>query len=120
MSFADARDRGLLRAYCDHVVDGDTFDVMLDLGVGQYGYETVRLHDFDTAEINSGTAEDRLRGQAATARTTELIAEKHVLVKTFRDAQTFGRYVADVWYFDASSTDWRSLRDTLDAEGFAK
>jgi endonuclease YncB( thermonuclease family) len=121
-SYAHARSLEYFRAFCHNVTDGDTFDVLIDLGIGKYAYEIIRLQGLDTAEIFSPkSAGERAHGLAAKARTAELILEKPVLIKTFRDAETFGRYVADVFFFPSLAVaDFISLADTLRAEGFAK
>lgn len=117
-SYADAAAAGKFRAMGRHVVDGDTYDVFVDLGLGKYAYEAIRLYDFDTAELRTGSPAERARGQAAKARTAELVQDKPLLLKTYRDAETFGRYVAETWYWDGAA--WKSLRETLDAEGLRK
>ena len=107
------------RAVVKHVVDGDTYDVFVDLGLYKYAYETVRLAGLDTPEINSGTDEDKQRGRAARARASELILGKPVLLRTYKDTQTFGRFVAEVFYQGADGGLY-NLAETLEAEGHAK
>lgn len=119
-SFAYARQIGCNRAFCHYVADGDTFDVFVDLGFNQYGYLTIRLHDFDTAEIFHPSSKAELaHGMAAKARVTELLLEKPCLIRSYKDAETFGRYVADVYYFPEPDLE-KSLALTLDQEGFRK
>ena len=38
VDFADAKAAGLYRAVCQYVVDGDTADFLIDLGLYQYAY----------------------------------------------------------------------------------
>lgn len=117
-SYDHARSIGCFRAVCKYVTDGDTFDVYLDLGMGKYAYDTIRLQGLDTAEIfHPSNPAERAHGLAAKARVIELIDQKPILIKTYRDAETFGRYVADVQYVD---TLWKDLATTLRNEGFAK
>lgn len=118
-TYGYARSNGFFRAVCKYVTDGDTADFFIDLGLNQYAYDTIRLYDLDTAEIfHPSNAAEKEHGIAAKARVVELIDQKPVLLKSYKDAETFGRYVAEVWYFDVTTL--TSLADTLRAEGFAK
>lgn len=85
------------RAWCGYVVDGDTFDVLIDLGVNHYAYEAIRLKGVDCWEI---TGEERPRGVQAKAFTESEILGRPVMLVTYKDTQTFGRYVADCYYWD--------------------
>lgn len=122
-SYTQARSVGCYRAVCKNVTDGDTFDAFIDLGMGKYAYDTIRLQGLDTPEIfHPSSAAERIHGQAAMARAVELLLDKPILIKTYRDAETFGRYVADVTYFavDRNVLSWPDLASTLRAEGFEK
>lgn len=124
-SFEDARQFGYLRAHVPHVVDGDTFDVFVDLGLGKYAYEPLRLvgpggQDFDAPEIFHPSGKEELQhGFEARNRVAELIEERYVLVKTFRDRMTFGRYVANVLYYEQGKLAG-DLAELLTSEGLAK
>lgn len=119
VELAPPNDYGPYRAVVKHVVDGDTFDVSVSLGMFDYCYATVRLQGIDTPEINSGSEEDKERGKAARDRVRELVQDKPVRLVTYKDRQTFGRFIADVWYLDADGTP-RSLAATLLEEGHSK
>jgi len=114
-AFDDVRAQGLYRAHCRYVVDGDTFDVLIDLGFQNYAYEALRLRDVDTPEIRG---DERERGLAAKARVQELILDTPVLVRSFKDVETFGRFVADVLYWKEG--EWLDLGETLVSEGHVK
>jgi endonuclease YncB( thermonuclease family) len=116
-----ARSMGCFRAVCKNVTDGDTYDAFIDLGMGKYAYDTIRLHDLDTAEIFHPRNEaERAHGMAAKSRVTDLILGKPILLKTYKDAETFGRYVADVALVTANPVTLTDIAETLRAEGFAK
>jgi micrococcal nuclease len=122
------------------VVDGDTYDVVLDLGFRQYTLVTLRLLGVDTAELNAQDPRERERARAARARAVDLLLDRHVLVRTFKDRQTFGRYVAQVWVvgpealsataqgdaddeslrLGTATTSWRPLAAILLAEGLGR
>lgn len=98
-TFEQARSQGLQRGIVTYVVDGDTYDILADDGRHQYAVLNVRLRGIDTPELYSGTATERERGAAAGDFMTALFADNQwfVLFATFKDAQTFGRWVADVY-----------------------
>jgi micrococcal nuclease len=117
--FESARSIGCYRAVCKNVVDGDTYDVFIDLGMNQYAYDTIRLKDLDTAEIfHPSNPSERAHGMEAKSRAVALIDQKPVLIRSYKDTETFGRYVADVYYLVNNLP--LSLADRLRAEGLAK
>ena len=96
---------GVFRALCVAVVDGDTVDLVLDLGFRQYALVTVRLRGVDTPEINGRTQDERVRAAAARDRAAALLLDKACLVRSFKDRQTFGRYVAHIWVLPYDGAD---------------
>ena len=107
------------RAHCNHVTDGDTFDFLVDLGFLQYAYLTVRLRNLDTPEVfRPVSEEEKARGLGAKARVEELLLGKPAMLRPFKDSTTFGRFVADVMYWDGSG--WEDLAGTLGREGWRK
>lgn len=142
--FLDAQRAGLFRGHCVGVVDGDTFDVVLDLGFRQYALVTVRLLGVDTPELNAREELERSAAREVRERVSELVLSRQVLVRSYKDRQTFGRYVAEVWLpgpvasppeagrgpdvegqevlrigDGEDAVDWRSLAGILLAEGLA-
>lgn len=104
---------GPYRAVVALWVDGDTLDVFMDMGVNKYAYETIRLRDVNTPEINR--ADSREAGLAAKAYAESLApVGTPVVIVTHKDASSFGRYVADVILGDG-----RDLGDELLAAGHA-
>lgn len=97
-----------------HVVDGDTVDMVIDLGYHMQTRQRVRLWGIDAPELFSGN--DRERG--AHARDTlqtwlashlghggTRLAEWPMVVQTKKDTQTFGRYVGSIGCPAGHSTD---------------
>jgi micrococcal nuclease len=135
-SFLGAQRATTMRGQVVSVVDGDTYDVVMDLGFRQYGLVTLRLLGADTPELKAADETLRVRAEAARQRASDLLLLKPVLVRSFKDKQTFGRYVADVWVpddealtalhpdlerlrlFDATAG-WIGLASLLVAEGLA-
>lgn len=112
------------RGVVKHVVDGDTLDVFIDLGLNQYAYETLRIAGIDTPEIYRAKDEDEKRaGFAARKRVEQLLLGKPVKIVTSKDKTSFGRYIADVYYAEELGDEvitWVSLAHTLVCEGLAK
>lgn len=129
--YPDARDEGLLRAHCKHVVDGDTYDFLIDLGMLQYAYETVRLARADTPEIFRPRNDAELaHGHEAKAFAESVLLEKPCLLRTHK-GDSFGRFIADVWFPDENGSmvvdplvlngpRWESFAAMLDLNGLLK
>lgn len=107
------------RAVCLRVIDGDTYDFMVDLGFYTYAYITVRLAGVDTPEINTKDSAEKLRGLAAKAFATELLLGKPCMLYTEKDAETFGRFVASVDVFDSLHREFFNVEGALRDAGHA-
>lgn len=80
----------------DRVIDGDTYDIILDLGFYISHLIRVRLKGVDTPEVFGKTASEE--GKAASAYVKELIEGKRVVVQTYKNSpSTFNRWEADVY-----------------------
>lgn len=123
-SYIAAREREFFRVHITHITDGDTFDCFIDLGMGQYAYETIRLFDADTPELYSSiNSAERTHALQAKARVAELILNRGCLIKTYKDKETFGRYVAELKYpmYEVSgAVVWIDLASMLKAEGLTR
>lgn len=103
---------GRYRGVCRYVVDGDTMDVFLDLGLYQYAYERIRLQDVDTPEIYGRVSDEELeRGREAREFVEARILGKPIIVETERDETSFGRFTARIHYHEDGQ--WRDLGDAL-------
>lgn len=93
---------GPYRAVVRHIVDGDTLDLLVSVGFNTYVYLTVRVRLIDTPELNSRDTAERARAQAARDYVSTVLAPigSPVVITTFKDRQTFGRYVADITLAD--------------------
>jgi len=90
--------RGVLK----RAVDGDTIVVHLDLGLRVYTEVALRIAGINAPEINSGDAASRARGMAA----RDFLAQYEgwpVVLRTYKDKQSFNRYVADVYVRDTGA-----------------
>lgn len=99
------------------VVDGDTYDVMIDLGFYIYHKIRIRLRGVDTPEIYGANASDA--GRAAYAYVKNLIEGKDVTITTYKTSpNTFNRWEADVTFVD-DLTLVRQLSEHLVERGYA-
>lgn len=90
-SLSEMHQWGPYRAVVRQVIDADTFDVLLDLGFSCYVYQTIRLYGVDAPERHTAA------GKVAQAwLRQQMPIGTCVLVTPFKDATTFGRYVATV------------------------
>jgi micrococcal nuclease len=113
-------------ARCFRVVDGDTLDLNIDLGMGVHNYQRVRLYGIDTPETYGvkKDSEEWQAGQKATARVKELVWDgtnstpRDLWIETHKDKTgKYGRYLATIWL--EMGDDLVCLNTTLVAEGLA-
>lgn len=130
VSFSEAMAAGLFRGAGEGVIDGDTFDLFLDLGFYQYAYERIRLAGIDTPEIYGVPAESEeyRSGQKALSFVRGFVQDRPVLVRSL-EQETFGRFVADVYVrvddpmeeiedrLDLGGAVWCSLAELLETAG---
>ena len=113
------------RARCVNVVDGDTFDLEVDLGFNIVHTIRIRLKDKDTPEPRSKNAAEREHAKQATTFVVDQILEPcahamcagHPLtIKTEKDKiGIYGRYTATV-----TLEDGRDLGTLLEDNGLLK
>jgi len=89
------------KAQLKEVIDGDTIDVILDLGFSISVEQRLRLADIDTAELRSSDPLEKQKAQDAKAFVRGFIGTSTLIVSTRKtnagkNRVTFGRYVADV------------------------
>ena len=107
-----------LRGYCTRVVDGDTYDILLEGALPHnLNTERVRLEGLDTPEVY-GPYRDPERGEMASQFAADRILGKPVVVELDRKRMTLGRVVGEVFFREAGV--WRSLANALRAAGHEK
>jgi len=100
------------------VVDGDTIDVLIDVGFSTYRKERVRLYGINTPECRTRDLEEKARGLAAKARLKEILKEfgKHFIIKTEIDKKgKYGRILGQIFDLDCLNC----ANDIMVAEGHA-
>ena len=74
------------------VVDGDTVDVLVDLGFSVGIKERVRLHGIDTPESRTRDLREKKFGKIATARVKELMPVGETFVMTSKSYDSKGKF----------------------------
>jgi micrococcal nuclease len=114
------------RAQCTNVVDGDTIDVTLDLGLHLTSTQRVRILGVNCPELHAKDTQTRLLAQDAKVYTEEILTELHEVahdtgndwpfIITTTKSDSFGRYLATVSSVDFPEWD---LGAALIANGHA-
>lgn len=82
------------RAKILRIVDGDTYEVQVDVGFRMFAHLPLRLAHVDAPEHN--TSEGQVTIKFVTALLTPLPLD--VVVCTYKPTDKYGRYLADVFY----------------------
>jgi micrococcal nuclease len=99
-------------AVLHRVVDGDTYELTIDLGFRVYARLMVRLLGYSSPERNA-------KGGSAATRVAQTILENRpLLVRSYRDKQTFARWLGEVWVM-SDFGDWQSVGALLVIAGAA-
>lgn len=82
------------------VIDGDTFDIIIDLGFDTFRKGRVRLYGVNTPESRTTNLEEKQKGLAAKEFTDQWLtkANHKVKIETILDKnEKYGRILARVW-----------------------
>ena len=86
------------KAFVKRVIDGDTYECVIDLGCYVSITEKVRLFKYDTPEIRTRNLAEKEHGLTATKYVVDLIEGKTVELKTQLDKRgKYGRFLAEVF-----------------------
>lgn len=103
------------KAKTEYVVDGDTFDFMVDCGFGIYANWRFRVRNFDTPESwRPTTSAEKEHGEAAKAFAKTLLEGKTVKLVSYKLA-AHGRFECDIFLPDG-----RNFVDVMKENGFEK
>jgi endonuclease YncB( thermonuclease family) len=102
------------RAFVYRVIDGDTYWVTVDLGYHCEMTIPVRLRGVDTPEL--GTTE----GDNAKLAVRAMIEGQPILLTSFKDHQSFARWIGDVLFWVPELKDWYDLGAWLVEHGAAR
>jgi len=95
-------------AIVTHVTDSDTIKVLIDLGFNVTIKQVVRLARIDGYEKtlrNGQTQAEKNIGIDGMNFLKEQLLNKSVVLKTYKEAGKFGRYIADVYFKDVCIND---------------
>ena len=111
------------KAICTRVVDGDTIDVLIDLGLGILTRQRLRLYDVDTPELRSVNEDERKDAQNARLFVVDKLFEgnepRPLVLKTKKDRKgKYGRYLATVLLAEPHTGEEPSLNVALKEAGF--
>ena len=96
----------------ERVVDGDTVDVILDLGFGLFKKERVRIAGVDTPEKRTRNLKEKKLGYDATEFAEKWFADGDIILRTEKDGK-YGRMLG--WAYKGEECFNHRLID----EGFA-
>lgn len=106
------------RAHVVRVYDGDTCTVDFDLGLyADLRQQTIRLARIDAPEIRG---EERAAGLRARDALRQLILDKDVIIRTFKDRKgKYGRWIGEIWLKQPDGT-YLNVSDWMLEHGYAK
>ena len=85
------------------VVDGDTVDVVIDLGFDIHYSSRVRLYGIDTPESRTRNKDEKVRGIMSKEYLIDALSEGQVVIKTHRDKKgKFGRVLGEMYVKDTN------------------
>jgi endonuclease YncB( thermonuclease family) len=111
------------RAQPVYVVDGDTVDLFIDRAMHEYGLYRFRIFGIDTPELRDRDEAERVKAKEAKEAVQEMLDryEKSYVVdlkdwplrvKTYKDPDSFGRWLAEV-FFTTDDGEEKSLAGEL-------
>jgi micrococcal nuclease len=100
------------RATSKRIVDGDTFVAVVDLGFGASIELKVRLHGVNSPERNT------VAGKDATLFLERTLTGRDLLLKSYKDARSFERWVCDVYY--DNHAEWASVAQAIIDLGYGE
>lgn len=110
----------LYKATVTRVVDGDTVDLEIDLGMSVFVKQRVRLARINTPEtygVKKNSAEYKA-GVKAKRRLQELVEGKEIALETVKDKKgKYGRYLGELYVLEK---DWTNINSLLIDEGLAE
>ena len=107
------------KATIDRIVDGDTMDVVIDVGFKITTNQRIRLKGINTPETYNvkKDSEEYKKGKAAKDFVIQRIEANNneAIIETNKDTGKYGRYIGTIRLADSETT----LNDELVEKGFA-
>lgn len=103
------------------VLDGDTFDAVVDLGMGIKTAIIIRLRGFDAPETRTSNKAEKAHGMAAKDYATTQLNGRYVIITKLR-MDLYSRYLAEVRYEveEDGKKSIVSFKDRMTEIGFKK
>lgn len=101
------------------VLDGDTIEVSLDLGLGIRYRTPLRLFGINAPEVHSHDPAEKAAGAKAQAFLEAQLDGKVVLARTVKPKDKYGRYLATVFTVDRHTLG-ENINDLMVSNGHAK
>ena len=100
------------------IIDGDTLDVLIDLGFKIFKHDRIRLFGVNTPEIRTSNVEEKKMGLAAKEFVNQwlITVGNKVIIETIIDkGEKYGRILARVW-----NEEGKCLNEDLIKSGLGK
>lgn len=106
-------------AVIDKVVDGDTVDLIVDLGFRISHKDRFRLADINTFEINDPDITNKALAFEAKKVIMDVASSKcNIVINTSKDSRDkYGRWLATIWYYQDNR--WHNLNNVLLSKNLA-
>jgi len=98
------------------VVDGDTVDVMIDLGFNTHVKKRVRMYGINAPESRTRDLEEKKKGLAAKERLKEILSSDKIIMKSHGKGK-YGRVLGELFVEKDQEI---SVNNILVREGHAK
>lgn len=80
------------------VIDGDTVDLDIDLGLDIHNMIRVRLYGINTPELHSSSPAQRALATKAKQFAIDFLTGKNITIQTYKDRkEKYGRYLATIF-----------------------
>ena len=96
------------------VVDGDTVDVIIDLGFNTYIKRRIRMYGINAPESRTRDLEEKAKGLAAKKRLKEYVEENKIVMKSWGKGK-YGRILGELLGLIHTN-----INEALVSEGHAK
>ena len=106
------------------VVDGDTFDAMIDLGFNTWVKKRIRLAGIDAYESRTRDKEEKKKGLEAKAKLQQLLKKDEEFTLCSQGVGKYGRCIANVYvikkFIRGDKYQGKSINEAMVKEGHAK
>lgn len=99
------------------IIDGDTFEIQIQLGLLVATRATIRVLFANAPEVHGDT---KTLGAISEAWLTDRLLSQTVWIRTERDGRSFTRWLGEVWYDPDEDGELRNLADDMIAAGMAE